>query len=84
MIVNPQICRAVLQSLADCAPFLMPERSLFADTSNRLPQPVTLTEFRTALHDLESKRRILSQRDEEQNLKWKITDNGSAKLAELV
>jgi hypothetical protein len=78
------VCIAILQSLDDCAPFLMPERSLFADTSNRLPEPITLTEFRTALQDLESKRRILSQRDEDRNLKWKITDNGQARLAELV
>lgn len=74
---------AILKSLSDTHPFLLPETTLIADTSLRLPQPITLTEFRSALAELEQNRRVVSQRDEDKNLKWKITDNGLARLAEL-
>jgi hypothetical protein len=82
--VASTIRRTVLLALRDTYPFLLPETSLFADMSNRLATPVTFTEFRQALSDLEAQRRVVSQRDEDQNLKWKITDNGLARLAELV
>jgi hypothetical protein len=49
----------------------------------RLSSRITPTEFESLLREQEEKHRILSQRDEFGNLKYKITDNGRARLAEL-
>ncbi len=74
---------ALLEALGDASPYLVPERTLFADLCNRLARPPTRTEFSALLADQEGRKRILSQRNEEGELKWKITDNGLARLAEL-
>lgn len=74
---------ALLQALADVGDYMLPERTLFADMNIRCANPVTLTEFRQMLQEAEAQRRVISVRSED-GLKWKITDNGRARLAELV
>lgn len=76
---------ALLQSLSNVHPYLMPEPTLFADTNLRLatPDQISMTEFRELAAQLEEERSVLSQRDEFQRMKWKITDHGLAKLSEL-
>lgn len=81
--MTPKCQIALLQSLADVGEYLIPEKTLFADVNIRCAMPVTHTEFRQMLSDAEQKRRILSVQSED-GLKWKITDNGRARLAELV
>lgn len=73
--------RIILQELAQTAEFLMPESSLHTFVNLRLPQPLTGTELSAALRSLESKLQVISVRHEDQ-LKWKITANGKARLAE--
>ena len=75
---------ALLQALADSSPYLVPERTLYADVCNRLALAPTRTEFSALLADQEGRKRILSQRSEDGDLKWKITDNGHARLVELL
>jgi hypothetical protein len=82
-MTTQQIKTAILQSLKDAHPFLLPEQSLFADANLRLAHAISMTEFRGALHELETNQRVVSVRDEDKNLKWKITDNGLARLAEM-
>jgi hypothetical protein len=74
---------AILSALKDVGNYLLPQTTLFADVSIRLGQPITHTEFRELLCDAEAKGRVVSVRDEDGTLKWKITDNGRARLAEL-
>lgn len=81
MISNCNI--ALLQALADVGQYLLPERTLFADVNNRCATPVTHTQFRQMLAEEEGKRRVVSVQGED-GLKWKITDNGRARLMELV
>ena len=81
MIGNCKI--ALLQALADVGEYLQPERTLFAEVNIRCAGPVTHTEFRQMLSEAEQKRRIVSVQGED-GLKWKITDNGRARLAELL
>jgi hypothetical protein len=78
-----QLKLAILRSLANVNPYLMPEQTLFADASLQMAAPPTLTEFRAALAELEKVRRVVSCRDEDNSIKWKITDNGLARLSEL-
>lgn len=77
------IKRAILASLRDTHPFLLPEPTLFADMNLRLQEMVSKIEFSAALRELAGQKRILCQPDEEDQPKWKITDNGLARLQEL-
>jgi hypothetical protein len=77
------IKRAILAALKDTNPFLLPETTLFADMNLRLSEPVTKIEFNAALRELEGQKRALCVKDEDDAPKWKITDNGLARLAEL-
>ena len=79
-----QIKIVILQALKDSHPYMLQETTLFAEVNLRSAEAVTMTEFRTTLQELETNRRILCVRDEDKHLKWKITDNGLARLAELV
>ena len=74
---------ALLRALDAIGTYVMPEQTLFADVNLRLAQPITITEFRQLLHDAEEKRQIASINTED-GRKWKITDNGRGRLAELV
>ncbi len=74
---------ALLQALNAVGNFLLPRDTLFADLNLRLSMRLTPTEFETLLRDQEEKGRIISVRDEFDKLKYKITDNGRACLAEL-
>ena len=82
MIGNFKI--AVLQTLAASGDYLSPQNTLYMEANLRLAKQMSWTEFLQILADFEQKRRVVSQRDEDGNLKWKITDNGRARLAELV
>ena len=82
--------RGILADLGDSHPFLIPEQSLFAGVNLRLPEAVTKIEFQAALRELEGQKRILGIPQEEEDpithrphMKWRITDNGLARLAEL-
>lgn len=75
---------ALLQALADVGNFLLPEKTLFADVGIRLSKPLSHTEFRQLLASQEEQRRIVCVDSKEDGRKWKITDNGRARLAELV
>jgi hypothetical protein len=73
---------ALLQTLADVGG-LMPEKALFAEVNIRCAHPVTWTDFRQMLAEACEKRRVLSVAGED-GVKWKITDDGLGRLAELV
>jgi hypothetical protein len=84
------IRRAILFALRDAHPFLIPEVSLFADANLRLPDQVSKIEFDSAMAELEGQKRIFGVPQEEIDqvkgkplMKWKITDNGLARAAEL-
>ena len=62
--------------------FALPEATLQADVNMQLAQPVTLSELRHDLASLEGKSQVVSVRDEDKGLMWKITTNGRARLAE--
>jgi hypothetical protein len=72
----------LLKALEDVGDYLLPEKTLFAEVNIRCAIPVSWTDFRKLLEDYESKRRIVSQQTED-GPKWKITDNGRARLAEM-
>ena len=74
---------ALLSSLDAVGDYLLPHDTLFADVNLRLSERITPTEFESLLRGQEEKHRIISQRDEFGKLKYKITDNGRARLAEL-
>lgn len=74
---------ALLSALDAVGDYLLPKETLFADINLRLSSRITPTEFDGLLREQEEKQRIISQRDEFQKLKYKITDNGRARLAEL-
>lgn len=76
-------CLALLQALADVGDYLLPEKTLFADVNIRVAKPITHTDFRALLAECEEKRRIISVPGED-GVKWKITDNGRARLRELL
>jgi len=77
-----QLC-ALLSALDAVGDYLLPKDTLFADVNLRLSTRITPTEFESLLRDQEERHRIISQRDEFSKLKYKITDNGRARLAEL-
>jgi len=60
---------------------LTPEPSLYSFVNLMADEPLSLTEFRGRLNALEEKRQAVSARHEG-ILKWKITANGRARLAE--
>jgi hypothetical protein len=74
---------ALLHALNNIGSYVMPEQTLFAELNLRLSEPLTLTDFRQLLQESEEKRRIASVNTED-GRKWKITDNGRGRLAELV
>ena len=73
---------ALLKALCDAAPFLLPERTLFAEVNIRLFTVITYDAFRELLRRHKEKRRIACV-DSEDGLKWKLTDDGFARLQEL-
>jgi hypothetical protein len=83
MTREQKIRRTILAALKDCSPFLEPQASLFADANLRMPESVSKIEFCSALAELKGQKRVLCIEDEDGNPKWKITDNGLARLAEL-
>lgn len=83
MTREQQMKRAILAALHDTHPFLLPETSLFADMNLRLSESVSKIEFASALRELNGQKRVLCIKDEDEQPKWKITDNGKARLAEL-
>ena len=80
MTNNPE--KALLDSLNDAAPFLLPERTLFAEVCNRLYTPVSYDEFRALLILHKQKDRIESIATED-GPKWQICDAGHARQRRL-
>ena len=74
---------ALLQALSDTHPFLTKERTLFADMNNRLKSPITYDAFRSLLQTMKEKRRVQQVVHPEDGNKYKITDEGFARLQEL-
>lgn len=62
-------------------PRLMPEVAMQVDLTATLSQRVTLTELRSELGTLEAGGKVVSVRDEDQRLRWRITDFGRAEVA---
>ncbi len=80
MTANKQL--AALKALDSLGPYTLPENALFSDVHAWLSGPISYTEFRKVLTDLEHKRLAVCI-DGEDGQRWKITDNGKARLAEL-
>ena len=74
--------RMILEVLALCDPYLLPERSLMSDVNLMRPEPALESEMREALASLERKRQIVGIRNEDRGVQWKITGNGKARMAE--
>ena len=74
--------RALLQSLSDSAPYLVPEYTLFTETCNRLTRMLTYDGFRDLLHKAKDKRRVDSQSSED-GLRWGITPDGLFRLRQM-
>ena len=83
--MTPAARIALLTTLRAVHPYLLPEDTLLTETNLRLarPQQISGTEFAELLRELESEHAILSQRDQFRRLRWKITDDGLARLSEL-
>jgi uncharacterized protein YpbB len=73
---------AILEALRSAEPYMVPDASLFGDANIWSSIPLSYTEFRKLLTELEEKRRVVCI-DNEDGKKWKITDAGRARLAEL-
>jgi hypothetical protein len=76
------IRKSILIALNNVHPFLVPQLALFTDVKALNPQPLTWSEFRAGLEQLEASRLVVSLRDAEGGLKFKITDQGKAELLE--
>lgn len=74
--------RALLQSLSDSAPYLVPEYTLFTETCNRLTRTLTYDSFRDLLGKAKDKRRVESVSSED-GLKWGITPDGLFRLRQM-
>ncbi len=74
--------RALLQSLSDSAPYLVPEYTLFTETCNRLTRTLTYDAFRDLLGKAKDKRRADSLSSED-GLKWGITPDGLFRLRQM-
>ena len=74
--------RAMLQSLADSAPYLVPENTLYAETCNRLTRTLSYDGFRDLLLRAKDKRRIDSLASED-GLRWGITPDGLFRLRQM-
>lgn len=75
--------RAILCALKDAHPFLLPQKTLFAEANLRASEPVSKIEFEAKLRELEGQKRIICVKDEDDAPKWKITDNGLARIMEI-
>ena len=73
---------AILEALRSAEPYMVPDASIFGDANIRSSVPLSYTEFRRLLTDLEEQRRVVCV-DGEDGRKWKITDDGKARLTEL-
>ena len=80
---------AILACLDRVRGYAMPEGALHTDVNMLQPQSVTLSELKESLHELEVKNQVTSALDDLQSTsqqkkyKWRITDNGSARVASL-
>jgi len=73
--------RAILRSLKDASPYLMPGDTLADEAALRVVPPPTLSEIHVALGDLEARGLILATRTD-YAIKWNLTDKGRAFCAE--
>jgi hypothetical protein len=72
--------KSILIALDNVYPLLLPEKSLHVDVNCMLEKPVTLTELRSALAELESKKLVAGICGSDDVVKWRLTDNGKAEL----
>ena len=73
---------ALLDALADCHPWMQLERTLFADTNNRLKSVISMDAFKKLLRTMIEKGRAQMVTTEDGN-KYKITDEGLLRWTEL-
>ena len=74
--------RALLQSLSDSAPYLVPEYTLFTETCTRLTRTLTYDQFRDLIGRAREKRRADSQSSED-GPRWGITPDGLFRLRQM-
>lgn len=75
--------QAILTSLERVAPHLLPESTLHADVNLTLPTPISLTEMRNTLAQMEARRWVISLRDElTTQHKWSIAPQGLSILSQ--
>ncbi len=64
---------------------LLDAHPLFGAGGILLPiRVISRSKLRESLRELESQRLVISHRGENEDMKWEITDNGLARLAELI
>jgi hypothetical protein len=72
---------AILMSLDNVQPCMLPQTALQVDVNAVLAAPVTRGELEGELARLEARGQVVGFRDElTDGLKWRITDNGRALL----
>ena len=73
---------AILTALSMCGDYLEPEPALHAGVNRLLGRRPTLTELRAACGKLEASQQILALDHPDNGRRYKITDNGRARLLE--
>lgn len=72
--------KSILIALDNVYPLLLPEKSLHVDVNCLLEKPTTISELRSALTELESKKLVVGLCGSDGVVKWRLTDNGKAEL----
>lgn len=73
---------SILRVLDRVSPRVMPETTLLAEVNLALPEPVTPSQLRRELVELDTKRQAVSVPDDDRGTVWMITSAGKARLAQ--
>lgn len=84
MNTDTQLRLAILRELSDCAPLMQAEDTLLDGVRLRIARPPLRVEFNAALKHLEGLQSIIAIRsDVDGAIKWRLTETGKSRLAEI-
>lgn len=84
MMSKLQVQIETLKALNSCVPYALPEETLLTQVKCLVPGKLLQSEFNECLRELERKQFIVGVKSGlGDGVKWKITDNGAAMLAEI-
>ena len=82
-MIDPLICKLILQSLDQCRGLMLPETTLLAQVNIVLPEPIPDAEIREHAQWCIDQGWALTKTDEFRRRKYWITESGQIRLRSL-